>query len=94
MLLIAGTVEIRVGDIPYMAIEDVIAFKDMEKLNSIYSRYLNEEEIRVFNTNLIKNFSLGNIMQSLTILNANILLGYIERAVSNLSRDLTLSLKK
>lgn len=93
VLLIAGTVEIRVGDIPYMAIEDVIAFKDMEKLNSIYSRYLNEEEIRVFNTNLIKNFSLGNIMQSLTILNANILLGYIERAVSNLSRDLTLSLK-
>ena len=51
VLLIAGTVEIRIGDIPYMAIEDVIAFKDMEKLNSIYSRYLSEEEnfrLRVF----------------------------------------------
>lgn len=92
VLLIAGTVKVAVENVPYMAIEDVIAFKDMQKLNHIFSQYLNPEEIRVFNNNLIKNFSLGNIMQSLTILNANILLDYIERAVANLQRGLTLSL--
>ncbi len=40
-----------------------------EKLTNIFSEYLDEEQMEVFNQNLVKNFSLQNVVESITILN-------------------------
>lgn len=88
ILMITGTVPITMKEIPYFAIEDMVAFKDIEILNRIFRQYLTEDEIKAFNNNLIKNFSVGNLMNNLTILNAEMLLNYIEEAVEQLQRNL------
>lgn len=92
VLMIAGTMNICIDSVPCFAIEDLIAFKDIDKLNEIFRQYLTEQEMWEFNNNLIKNFSLGNIVQSLTILNGQVLLDYIEAAVERMTKILRLNL--
>lgn len=38
-----------------------------EKLTNIFSEYLDEEQMEIFNQNLVKNFSLQNVVESITI---------------------------
>ena len=93
ILMITGTVEIEIENVPYIAIEDLVSFTDAEKINNIFRTYLTDAEIYNFNNNLIKNFSLGNIVQSLTILNAGVLIDYIEDATEKLQRSLQFPLQ-
>lgn len=88
VLMITGTVDIATEDIPFIAIDDLVACSDINKINLIFKPYLSEVEIQKFSSNLIKNFSLGNIMQSLTILNATVLIDYLEEAIESLERSL------
>ena len=92
ILMITGTIEINIPGIPFIAVEDLIEFNDIEKLDNIFKPYLTNEELHFFNNNLIKNFSLGNIMQYLTILNGQILLEYIEEAVERIQQYLRITL--
>ena len=44
----------------------------MKKVNG--NLYLSEEQMEIFNQNLVKNFSLQNVVESITILNPDKLL--------------------
>ena len=57
-----------------------------EKLTNIFSEYLDEEQLEVFNQNLVKNFSLQNVVESITILNPDKLLDEVEQAVGRLQK--------
>lgn len=57
-----------------------------EKLTNIFSEYLDEEQMEIFNQNLVKNFSLQNVVESITILNPDKLLDEVEQAVGRLQK--------
>ena len=57
-----------------------------EQLNDIFSEYLDERQLEVFNRNLIKNFTLNNVVGSITILNPDKLLDEVEKSVRRLQK--------
>ncbi|MEG0034796.1 MAG: sigma 54-interacting transcriptional regulator [Bacilli bacterium] len=84
VLFIVGTKSVNINSIPFILIEDVIAFKDTNSITSILNTYYTKVEQEEFNRNLIKNFTLENVMNYLTVLNADKVIGYIEEALDNL----------
>jgi sigma-54 dependent transcriptional regulator of gfr operon len=86
VLAIIGTSDPNVTGASFIYLEDIITLKKIKKINTYLSKYLNSDEIQKFNRNIIKNFSLQNVMQYLTILNADKLLDYVEEAVNKLQQ--------
>lgn len=84
VLFIVGTIRVNIRDVLFVPIEDMIAFKDIDGITSILNSYFTESEQEQFNRNLIKNFTLENVMNYLVILNADKLLGYMEEALDSL----------
>lgn len=64
-----------------VSLEDIMNFKDIDILNSIFKPYLDEDEIEEFNQNLLKNFSIQSVMENLTILNPQKLLDFVSESV-------------
>lgn len=81
-----GTMNPNVEDIPFIAIEELVLNNDLELLRTLMSEYLSEKEIEMFNQNIIKNFTLNNIVNHLTILNAQKVLEDVEDVVDTLER--------
>lgn len=69
-------------------LEDIIDFSEIKKIDEILKSELSEEEIEQFNNQLLKNFSLQNIMENLTILNPKVLIEYVSETISELQRKL------
>lgn len=67
-----------------MPIEDLIINETMDELDAYFAAYLNEAELKQFKQNILKNFSLSNIMNNLTILNPNKLLEHVAEALDHL----------
>lgn len=84
ILFISGTMDPKAPDIPYVGLEDIIANDAMGDMNSLLERYMSREELIIFNEKLLQNFTLQNVLQYLTILNADKLLEYIKDAVGQL----------
>lgn len=84
VVFIVGTIRMKIRNIPFVPIEDMIAFKDIEGITSILNSYFTQSEQEQFNRSLIKNFTLENVMNYLTILNADKLLEFMEEALDNL----------
>lgn len=57
----------EIEGIPFISLEDIISMNSAEKLTNIFSEYLDEEQMEIFNQNLVKNFSLQNVVESITI---------------------------
>ena len=53
-----------------------------------FARYLSRREMEAFQQNLLKNFSLENAVKSLTILDADRLLDFVESALKRLQSAL------
>lgn len=84
ILFVSGTMDPGLPDIPYIGLEDIITSDSMEDMNRLLKRYLSREELKNFDEKLVKNFTLQNVLQYLTILDADKLLSYIKIAVDRL----------
>ena len=83
---IIGLFNPEIEGIPFISLEDIISMNSAEKLTNIFSEYLDEEQMEIFNQNLAKNFSLQNVVESITILNPDKLLDEVEQAVGRLQK--------
>ena len=83
---IIGLFNPEIEGIPFISLEDIISMNSAEKLTNIFSEYLDEEQMEIFNQNLVKNFSLQNVVESITILNPDKLLDEVEQAVGRLQK--------
>lgn len=92
VLFVSGTLPLKLKNTPFVSLEKIIAFKDIEKVNRIFSPYFTTDELEQFNQCLLKNFSLENVMNYLTILNADKLLNFIEEALKQLENLLEIRL--
>ena len=84
VLFIVTTTRLRIRNVPSVPMEDVIAFKDVDGITSTLNSYFTKSEQEQFNRNLIKNFTLENVMNYLTVLNADKLITFIEEALDHL----------
>ena len=71
--------------IDYLDGQGIVLDKDLIKPTE-ESEGNNEEQMEVFNQNLVKNFSLQNVVESITILNPDKLLDEVEQAVGRLQK--------
>lgn len=92
VIFVAGTIQLPLNKVPYVSLEDVIAFKDIDRISSTLCQYFSEAEAEQFNKNLVKNFTLENVMNYLTILNPDKLITYIEAALAQLQKLLGIML--
>lgn len=83
---IIGLFNPEIRGIPFIALEDIISMEAAGRLEHIFSEYLDEKQMAVFGQNLVKNFSLQNVVESITILNPDKLLDEVEQSVFQLQR--------
>lgn len=93
IVLIVKPYHLDINYYPSVALEDIINFKAIHKVNEALSSDLQAAEIQQFNEALLKNFSLQNIMENLTILNPRKLLDFVSISVQELQRRLSNALQ-
>lgn len=84
VICIVGTLNPNIEDIHFIPIEDFIINDSLDKLDFYFNEELNEKELQSFKTNILRNFSLSNIMNSLTILNPTKLLEHVADSIDRL----------
>ena len=89
IVLVVGMSSIASINIPFISLEDIIAFSDFELITNALKPYMDKHEIEVFNGNMLKNFSLTSILDNVTILNATKLYEKISRAIEQLEKSYT-----
>ncbi len=81
---IVGTLNPYLEDIPFIAIEELVLNSDMIELEELMGDYCTQEELEELKQNIIKNFTLNNIVNHLTILNAEKVLEDVEELVEQM----------
>ena len=84
VILLIGLTEIEDLCIPFISLEEIIAFSDFDLLKEAFAHYMEAEEMASFEKNLIRNFSLANILDNITILNASKLYEQMQQSLAML----------
>ena len=82
--LIVGTLDPHVEGIEYVAMESIVTNEEIQTLRNLIGSYLSVSELDQFNASVMKNFTLSNIVNQLTILNAEKVMEDVEEIVSEL----------
>lgn len=89
--LIVGTLDPQIEGIEYLALESVVANDGIQTLLRYVSPYLSEPEQILFRQNIMKNFTLSNIVNHLTILNAEKVIDDVEDFVTEAEERMNIS---
>lgn len=84
VVLMIKPYNLKIQNVSSVTLEEIMNFKDIDKVNHVLLPYLDESEIEEFDQCLLKNFSMQSVMENLTILNAPKLLDYVSDAISAL----------
>lgn len=84
VLCVIGTLNPNIEQMNFVPIEDLIINDCLGELDNYLEDSMTIEQLQDFKKNILKNFSLSNIMNSLTILNPNKLLEHIADAIDRL----------
>lgn len=90
VLCVIGTLNPNIEGLNFIPIEDLIISDQLNELDQYMKDSMNQEEMEVFRKNIVKNFSLSNIMSNLTILNPNKLLEHVADAIDRLQNAMNL----
>lgn len=88
--LIIGTSNPGVQGVPYLSLEELITGKGQNILSCILSNLIDSFAIEHINNEVIKMFSLQNVINHLTILNPDKIIDIVEGVVLRLERGLNL----
>lgn len=88
VLLIVGTCTLKIKDVPYINIDNLITRDGEKVLNKVLKNKLSTLTLEDVNNNIIKQFSLQNILNRLTMLNPNKIIDQSEVVISNLEVSL------
>ncbi|MDL2220507.1 sigma 54-interacting transcriptional regulator, partial [Eubacteriales bacterium OttesenSCG-928-N14] len=83
---IIGTVNPQVKDVPYLALEDLIAGRAEDKLFSMLGSFATPGQLMDLNNNLVARFSLERLIGNLTILDAQRLLEQVDDCIVSYQR--------
>ncbi|MDD7281202.1 MAG: sigma 54-interacting transcriptional regulator [Erysipelotrichaceae bacterium] len=86
VLMLVGTLDPKVEGTPFLPLENLIDNDQIQVLVDYVGQYFNEEELSKFRQNVMKNFALSNIVNHLTILNAQKVIDDVEEFVLEAQR--------
>ena len=92
ILFIVGTKNPKIADIPFISLEEMIEQKSVEKTNSAFAQRMRPDQIEAFNENMIKNFSMDNLLDYLTILDSDKIINSVEKIIKTIQKELQLVL--
>ena len=92
ILCVIGTLNPNIDQLYFIPIEDLIINDTIDGFDHCIEDAMSKEQLTLFKKNILKNFSLSNIMNSLTILNPNKLLEHVADAIDRLQTILHVSL--
>lgn len=84
--MLIGTLDPKVPGVKYMPMENIVTNDEVHYLHELIGKYLSDDELRMFNENIAKNFTLDNIVNHLTILNPQKVMEDVEEIVSELEK--------
>lgn len=84
VVLMIKPYHLKLKNVNCVTLEEIMNFKDIEKVNYVLKAYLDKEEIEEFDQCLLKNFSMQSVMENLTILNVSNLLDYVSDSINDL----------
>lgn len=87
LLFVAGTMDPKLQNTDFIDLGEIINLSAISHINDIFQNYMSMQEIQRFNDDLLKNFSLINVIESLTILNPRALLDIVEKSIHKLERE-------
>lgn len=87
VLGIIGTDDPHIPKMPYLSLEELISGDEQQILTEWLTSVMTEEENQIFNTNVIRNFSLEKVIDSVTILDTD----KVMREIDLFMRDLELA---
>lgn len=90
VLCVIGILNPNINGLNFISIEDLIISDKLNELDQYVKDSMSMDEMDVFRRNIIKNFSLSNIMSNLTILNPNKLLEHVADAIDRLQNAMSL----
>ena len=87
VLCVLGTLDPNYGGHSYLWVLKILIIEDtFGDLNQYFKDYMDEEQLSLFDKNILHNFSLSNIMNALTILNPAKLLEQVANAIDVLQK--------
>ncbi|WP_395149683.1 PRD domain-containing protein [Enterococcus thailandicus] len=81
---IIGTDDPAIEGVAYLSLEELISGDEHQKLNEWLSQVMTPEEKQIFNTNIVRNFSLERVIDSVTILDTDKVMSEIDLFIRDL----------
>lgn len=84
VLFICGTIDPNIPQVPFVYISDLISQNNLDILDHILEQHLDTDELRIFNNNILRDFTLQNLIEQLIILEPKKLILYVQDMVERL----------
>ncbi|WP_088049522.1 sigma 54-interacting transcriptional regulator [Virgibacillus dakarensis] len=84
VLAIVGTADPGIREVDYISLEDLISGQGEGKLRKIFQSVINDDQIEEINNNLLRNFSIEQVIESITILDTEKILIHVEEFLNRL----------
>jgi sigma-54 dependent transcriptional regulator of gfr operon len=82
---IVGTMDTGVAEVPFIALEDILYAGSSDALDAALRQALGPDGIALFHQKLLRNLTLRNVVESITILNPEMLYLEADRAMQKLA---------
>lgn len=90
VVCIVGTLNPNIDNITFIPVEELIMNNSFEVMTIHFKDLINENDMEMFRKNILKNFSLSNIIGNLTILNPDKLLEHVADAIDRLQIEMNM----
>lgn len=90
VLFIVGTENPDITNVPFLSIEELIEAQDITKIYSLFQGKLSYNQVICFSKNIIKNFSLENLIGYLNIVDPRKIIKSVEEVISSLQKELNM----
>lgn len=92
VLFIAGTLDPGIPEYDFISVEELVDQKNLDRLNKVMNGILTMDQLNVFTEKMIKNFSLQNLLDYLTIINPKKIINYVEDIITSLKNNLDVNI--
>lgn len=88
VVCVIGTLDPNIESMKYIGIQELIINEGQNAIEEYFGKYMTQAQMEVFEKNILRNFTLSNVMNNLTILNPDKLLEHVAKAIDHLQNIL------
>ena len=91
--LIVGNINPGITMYPFVSIEEILDKESVDHIRKLFSDEMEDSQYDYFEKNIIRNFSLNNLINYLTILNPEKILNSVDEIINTLQKNLKITMK-